>query len=59
MTHDELKEMVIILKENAFKSHNDTAILNVKVENFNYVMDKVLEVLDNPIGLQNKTNNWI
>ena len=50
MTHDELKEMVIILKDNAFKSHNDTAILNVKVENFNYVMDKVLEVLDEHIG---------
>lgn len=47
MTHDELKEMIVILKENAFKCRNNTAtLLNVRVENFNYVMDKALEVID-------------
>jgi len=51
-TNREIIEMLKILKEQSFKSHNDTAVLEVKIDSFNFVLDeaiKSLEVWENKV----------
>lgn len=42
----EIIEMLKILKERSFKSHNDTAVLEVKIDSFNFVLDKAIKKLE-------------
>ena len=42
----EIIEMLKILKEQSFKSHNDTAVLEVKIDSFNFVLDKAIKKLE-------------
>jgi rubrerythrin len=39
-------EMLKILKEQALKSHNDTAVLEVKIDSFNFVLDEAIKALE-------------
>lgn len=41
----EIIEMLKMLKEQALKSHNDTAVLEVKIDSFNFVLDEAIKVL--------------
>lgn len=45
MTKKEIVESLKLLKEQAQKSHNDTAILNVKVESFVWVIESAIQAL--------------
>jgi cysteinyl-tRNA synthetase len=45
-TNREIIEMLKILKEQSFKSHNDTAVLEVKIDSFNFVLDKAIKSLE-------------
>ena len=45
MTTKEIIEALTLLKEQALKSHNDTAILEVKKDSFNFVIDQAIEAL--------------
>ena len=48
MTREEIIEtmkMLNILKKSALKSGKDTAILNVNIDSFNFVLDKTINAL--------------
>lgn len=38
--------MLKMLKEQALKSHNDTAVLEVKIDSFNFVLDEAIKALE-------------
>ena len=38
--------MLKMLKEQALKSHNDTAVLEVKIGSFNFVLDEAIKALE-------------
>lgn len=42
----EIIEMLKVLKEQALKSHNDTAVLGVKIASFNFVLDEAIKSLE-------------
>lgn len=39
-------EMLKMLKDQALKSHNDTAVLEVKIDSFNFVLDEAIKALE-------------
>ena len=45
MTNKEIVEMLKLLKEQAMKSSNDTAIIDVKKDSFDFVMDSAIKAL--------------
>lgn len=47
-------EMLKMLKEQALKSHNDTAVLEVKIDSFNFVLDEAIKALE-----QQEKTGWI
>lgn len=53
MTNKEIVEMLKLLKENAVKSCNDTAIINVKKGSFDFVMDSAIKALS-----QEQQSEW-
>lgn len=42
----EVVPMLKIIKEQAVKSCNDTAIIDVKIDSFNFVIDSTIELLE-------------
>jgi hypothetical protein len=55
-------EMLKILKRQALKSHNDTAVLEVKIDSFNFVLDEAIEALEGNVKLKEaveKMDRWI
>ena len=46
MTGKELIEMLKIIKEQAIKSNNDTAIIDVKIDSFNFVIGETIKALE-------------
>ena len=49
MTREESKElidMLTIIKGQAIKSNNDTAIINIKIDSFNFVVDKAIKAIE-------------
>ena len=49
MTGKELIEMLKIIKEQAIKSNNDTAIIDVKIDSFNFVIGETIKALEQDI----------
>lgn len=43
---NELIDMLTIIKGQAIKSNNDTAIINIKIDSFNFVVDKAIKALE-------------
>lgn len=56
MTNEEIVKSLEVLKEQALKSHNDTAIIDVKVDSFVFVIQSAINALQltNPIQGENK-----
>lgn len=48
-------EMLKMLKEQALKSHNDTAVLEVKIDSFNFVLNEAIKALEQ----KEKTGHWV
>ena len=46
MTGEELIEALTILKEQALKSNNDTAVINVNVDSFTFVIESAIKALE-------------
>ena len=53
MTNKEIVEMLKLLKEQAVKSCNDTAIIDVKKNSFDFVMDSAIKALE-----QEQQSEW-
>ena len=53
MTNKEIVEMLKLLKEQAVKSCNDTAIIDVKKNSFDFVMDSAITALS-----QEQQSEW-
>lgn len=53
MTNKEIVEMLKLLKEQAVKSCNDTAIIDVKKDSFYFVMDSAIKALS-----QEQQSEW-
>lgn len=51
----EIIEHLLLLKECAVKNHNDTGIIDVKIDNFNFVIDMAIQALEQ----EPKTGHWI
>jgi len=46
MTREETIKALSILKEQALKSHNDTAVIDVKKDSFVFVIQSAIEILE-------------
>lgn len=46
MTGKELIDMLMIIKEQAIKSNNDTAIIDIKIDSFNFVIGETIKALE-------------
>ena len=52
MTNKEIVDMLKLLKEQAVKSCNDTAIIDVKKDSFDFVMDSAIKALGKVSNIQ-------
>ena len=49
-------EMLKMIKEQAIKCHNDTLVFGIKIDSFNFVLDKAINLLLNTESEGNNDN---